>query len=334
MDLFPHDLRAKHHATLIKRRSYGVKGGTTPAGYEGSLEAVPPAPLGWLGRLWTKGSGLTRAQAEQAQPNASMATQGSLWGIGTLGSLLSGLVFLIAANKNGMPPALALATWSAITAGSFGLGGGLGLAAFRTISRKPLSVIELEALTEKAESALDRAFLSLVRDAIRTNLPDPPASEVRKSIAALGEALDSLPEVGPSAIDPEQLRAEADQIDAQALAETDRITSDSLTRRADALRRRAESAERTALAGKRTAALRAEIQAQMEALREGLAALSVDAAKSSLADLSDLAENVRRVAAEAVGSIDAEAEIERISPRPGGQGAEETTEPQKVTLGR
>jgi hypothetical protein len=334
MNILPHDLRARHHATLIKRRSWGVKGGTTPAGYDGSLEVAPPAPLGWLGRLWAKGGGLTQPQAELAMPNSSMATQGSLWGVGSLGSLLSGLVLLVAAEKNGLPPALAWTTWAAVTTGSFGLGSGLGLAAFRTLSNKPLGLSELEVLVEKAESELDRTFLSLVRDAIRTNLPDPPASEIRKSISALGEALDSLPEVGPSAVDPDALRAEAEQIDAQAMAETDRVTSDSLTRRADALRRRAESAERTALAGKRTAALRAEIQAQMEALREGLAALSVDAAKSSLADLSDLAENVRRVAAEAVGSIDAEAEIERISPRPGNQGTTEATEPQKVTLGR
>jgi hypothetical protein len=331
MELFPHDLRAQHHATLTKRRSLGVKGGTTPAGYDSMFEVAPPAPLGWLGRLWTKGSGLSEAQAERAQPNASMATQGSLWAVGSLGGLLPGLVLMVAADKGKVPPALAWTIWSAITAGSFGLGAGLGFLGFRQVSGKPISASELEVLGEKAESELDRAFLALVRDAIRTNLPDPPASEIRKSIAALGEALDSLPEVGPSAVDPELLRAEADQIDAQAMAETDRVTSDSLTRRADALRRRAESAERTALAGKRTAALRAEIQAQMEALREGLAALSVDAAKSSLADLSDLAENVRRVAAEAVGAIDAEAEIERISPR---VAVEETTEPQKVTLRR
>ncbi len=328
MDLFPHDLRARHHSQVIYKRA--------TAGYGQGVPLEPPPPkLGFLGRIWAHGSGLTEAQAARGNSAAATQTQTATWLTGGLGSFLSGITMLLVCKKTGLDPAVGWATWSAITAGSFALGGGpLGLMTFRTLSSEPLSASELEILTEKAESELDRAFLGLVRDAIRSNLPDPPASEVRKSIAALGEALDSLPEVGPSAIDPEQLRAEADQIDAQALAETDRITSDSLTRRADALRRRADSAERTALAGKRTAALRAEIQAQMEALREGLAALSVDTAKSSLADLSDLAENVRRVAAEAVGSLDAEAEIERISPRPVVEKVEETTEPQKVTLGR
>jgi hypothetical protein len=63
----------------------------------------------------------------------------------------------------------------------------------------------------------------------------------------------------------------------------------------------------------------------------GLAALSVDAAKSSLADLSHLAENVRRVAAEAVSSIDAESEIERISPRPA---VEKESAPEQQVLRR
>ena len=337
MELFPHDLRARHHALLIKRRSYGVRGAGTPSGYEGSLEPVPAAKPGWLGKIWSKGSKLTEAQASRALPNSSMGTQGSLWGVGASGSFLIGMPLLIAAQKSGMDPALAWSAWMAATAGCFALGGGLlARFAFRSVSDKPLVESELELLTEKAETDLEKTFLSLVRDAIRTSLPDPPASEVRKSIAALGEALDSLPEVAPSAVDPAALRAEAEGIDALSLAEADRVTSDSYSRRADALRRRAESAERTSLAGKRTAALKAEIQAQMEALREGLAALGADGATTALADLASLAESVRRVAAEAVSALDAETEIEKISPKPGNGGAEIATEetPVRQTLGR
>lgn len=334
MELFPDDLRARHHAILIKRRSYGVRGSTTPAGYEGSLEPVAPEKPGLLGKIWAKGSKLTEAQAARALPNSSMGTQGSLWGVGLTASFLFGLPLLIAANKHGLAPALAWGEWLAATAGGFALGGGpLATWAFRSVSDKPLVESELELLAEKAETDLERTFLSLVRDAIRTGLPDPPATQVRRSIAALGEALDSLPEVSPSAVDPAALRAEADGIDALSLAETDRVTSDSHSRRADALRRRAESAERTTLAGKRTVALKAEIQAQMEALREGLAALSADGATTALADLASLAESVRTVAAEAVSAIDAEAEIERISPKPVVTLATEET-PARQTLGR
>lgn len=337
MELFPHDLRARHHALLIKRRSYGVRGSATPQGYEGSLEPAPAAPPGWLGKVWAKGSGLTEAQASRALPNSSMGTQGSLWGFGATASFLFGLPLLIAANKSGLDPALAWSAWLAATTGAFALGGGpLARWALRSVSDKPLVEGELELLVEKAESELEKSYLALVRDAIRTNLPDPPATEVRKSIAALGEALDSLPEVGPSSVDPEALRAEAEGIETLALAETDRVTSDSQSRRAEALRRRAASAERTALAGKRTAALKAEIAAQMEALREGLAALSADTASTALADLSDLAESVRRVAAEAVSALDAEAEIAQISPVIGGKGVIPATEetPARQTLGR
>ncbi|MGC4042382.1 MAG: hypothetical protein QM758_01080 [Armatimonas sp.] len=313
MDLFPYDLRARHHTQTVYARAmagYGQPGVSTPA-------EPPPPKLGFLGRIWAKGSGLTEAQAARVNPAASTHTQASTWLTGGLGSFFSGMVFLILCKKSGLDPAIGWASWTAATAGLFALGAGpFAQAAFKDLNRKPLSVSEIDALVEKSEDDLERTFLGLVRDAIRTNLPDPPASEVRKSISALAEALDSLPEVAPSAVDTDNLRAEADSIDAQALAETDRVTSDSFTRRADALRRRAESAERTALAGKRTAALKAEIQAQIEALREGLAALSVDTARSSLADLSHMAENVRRVAAEAVSSIDAENEVDRISPRP------------------
>ena len=337
MELFPHDLRARHHALLIKRRSYGVRGAATPSGYEGSLEPVPAARPGWLGKIWVKGSGLNEAQASRALPNSSMQTQGSLWGLGATVSFLTGIPVLIAAQKHGLDPALAWSAWLATTAGCFALGGGpLASWAFRSVSDKPLVESELELLSEKAETDLERTFLSLVRDAIRTNLPDPPATEVRRSIAALGEALDSLPEVAPSAVDPAALRAEADGIDALSLAETDRVTSDSHSRRADALRRRAESAERTTLAGKRTVALKAEIRAQMEALREGLAALGADNASAALADLASLAESVRTVAAEAVSALDAEAEIAGISPIIGGQGVIPATEetPMRQTLGR
>lgn len=313
MDLFPYDLRARHHSQTVYLRSiagYGQPGVSVPA-------EPPPPQLGFLGRIWAKGSGLTDAQAARANPAASTHTQVATWLTGGVGSLFAGLGCLLLSKKAGLDPALGWAAWTAATAGLFALGGGpFAQAAFKDLNRKPMSVSEVDALMEKAENDLERTFLALIRDAIRTNLPDPPASEVRKSIAALAEALDSLPEVAPSAIDADALRAEADAIDAQALAEPDRVTSDSLTRRADALRRRADSAARTVLAGKRTAALKAEIEAQMEALREGLAALSVDTARSSLADLSHLAENIRRVAADAVSSIDAENEVERISPRP------------------
>ena len=326
MDLFPQDLRARHHALIVKRRSWGVRGSATPAGYEASLEAAPPAAPGWLGRIWVRGTGLTEAQAARALPNASMGTQGSLWGFGTSGSFLIGIPLLIASHKSGLDPALAWSAWLAASAGCFALGGGpLARWSLRSVIDKPLAESELELLAEKAESELEKTFLSLVRDAIRTPLPDPPATEVRESIAALGEALDSLPDVSPAAVDPEALRAEAEGIEALAVAETDRVTSDSLARRADALRRRAVSSERTALASKRTAALKAEIAAQMETLREGLAALGADTASSALADLSDLAESVRRVAAEAVSAIDAETEIAGISPKPVTTSATEET---------
>jgi hypothetical protein len=217
---------------------------------------------------------------------------------------------LIAAKKGGVPPELALATWTLVTAGMVGLGLGPGARwAFRNLHEEPLTETEVDILREKTDDSLTRAFLDLVRDAVRQEVSDPPASQVRAGIAALAEAIDRLPEVVREPVDTAALRAEADTLSAQSLDERDRLTADSLERRADALRRRATSAELSALTAKRTHALRAEIQAQIEALREGIVALTPGSQAHEVADLSTLAETVRRVASEATASADARAEL-------------------------
>ena len=112
------------------------------------------------------------------------------------------------------------------------------------------------------------------------------------------------------------------------------MIGESLERRADALERRADAHDRSAQYVRRSAALRSEIEAQIEALREGLSAFN--AGMIATGDMAHLSESARRVASEAVSAADAREEVESwlSSPPPAAQ-ASPAAEPERVaTVGR
>ena len=272
MKLFPQHLRDRQHGEIIKRRSYGVTGKTVPTGYE-AIENVPEPQLGTLGRFWTKGSGLTEKQAATGLPSASMATLGTLWLPPSMGAFIGFFAGIIMTVKKDLPPEIVI---PAITTGVAALAalsaGPWAQMAFRGLYKKSLTEAEIEALLNREMDSLERAYLQLVRDAIRQQVPEEAEADLQSAIQALGEAIDRLPAIMVTPLDTNALRKEADTLYADAQNQPDRMISESVERRAEALHRRAEANDRSALFVRRTAALRAEIEAQIEALREGLGA--------------------------------------------------------------
>lgn len=307
MRIYPQDLGPRWHPLSILARTHSlglINARTLPE---------PPAPrMGRLGRLWSRGAGIQPSEAAAALPAAGSVTVFPLiyfwiW-TAILGAIPIGM---------GLHGALPLAEASGLGAALFGAGGALGLLLprrlFRRLHEQPLKVEEIEVLLERSMAESDRAFLSLVRDAIR--IPDPAhapeaGENARTAIRALAEALDRLPAVSTEPMDSDAARAEARQLQEQARAETDRVTAESLERQARAVLHRVEAHERSALLAKRSVTLRAEIDAQIAALREGLAALQTEAPDA--AGFAFLADAARQVATEAVQLAAAREELDDL----------------------
>jgi hypothetical protein len=311
MKLYPQNLRDRLHALIIKRRSYGMitREARDPSGI---MRVLPEPHIGRLGRLWAKRSGLSEKQLATGLPAASQRTLLTAWLVPILPIFLSGVIGLPLVFEEGVPAAAYYIPWL-VGSGMLSYLSAVPWAAatFRQLYRPPLRDTEIEALLEYSETDLERAYLTLVRDAIRQEVPRQTEEDVRAAIQALGEAIDRLPTVTLPSIDTAPLRAEAEALIAQARRSgTDRVIAESLERRADALLRRAEAHDRSLLSVQRTDALRSEIEAQIEALRAGLAAFS--AGMPVTEDMAHLSESARRVAAEATSAADARAELDAL----------------------
>lgn len=312
MDLFPQDLWDRHHAEIILRRSWSGHSKQSMENMGMAVAEAPPPHMGFLGKIWARGmKDLTPEQAAAGLPAASMQTSAAVWLPGTLGGMLATFVGFILAKKGILPTGEAMGGAVAVSAALSYLGAiPWGRATFRGLYKKPLTLTEVESLSSENDDAVRRAYLSLLRDAVRQTVPDSVAPELRAAIRALGAAIDRLPTVVANPIDVAALRREASALDAQAQAEPDRVTAESIERRADALRLRADANERSALLVRRTHALRAEIEAQIEALREGLAAFYPGSDVEDVSGLAHLSESARRVASEAVSVAAARTELD------------------------
>lgn len=338
MKLFPQHLRDRQHATIIRRRTYGLRG---KGDYGTNVDSIPlPAPkIGVLGKIWAKGSGLTEKQAATGLPAASMSTLGIVWSIpsivGGIGILISGIV--LAKRGNIEPLAVTTAATAAL---SYLSAVPWAKMAFKWCYKEPLATGEIEQLLENEQTAteLEQAYLRLVRDAVRQTAEISPETEaeVQAAIASLGEAIDRLPTVSVPPVDTVALRHEAELLQADALTNPDRVIGESLERRADALLRRADANDRSGLAVRRTAALRAEIEAQIAALREGIATLGTGYGNADTAtseNLQHLSESARRLAAEAVSAASARAELEGGVSDKWSVTVDQKSEPERVSVG-
>lgn len=328
MKLFPQNLRERQHDRVVRQRMYSAYGESAKT----YIERDPkPAKLGFLGRLWAKGQSMTEAQAARANASSGDSTQGYAYLTASLGSFLLGTATLIM-NKKGVfvSPEMAWAAFLAGSAGITALGfGPIGKATLAHLHQE-LGVSEVEGLIADSTDELDRAFLDLVRVALLQEIPDPPEKNVRAAIEALGAALDRLPAFTLQPLDPVALRTEAGQLRTQAIGEPDSVTADSLERRAAALEQRASAHERTALLSRRTSALRAELLAQIEALRETLGTSSSSAGTVQVEELARLSESALRVAAETNAAASAREELSGYL----GPAQATPSEVEKLRLGR
>jgi len=172
---------------------------------------------------------------------------------------------------------------------------------------------EVAALLPQAHDELERSYLTLVMDVVRQEVAgvqeQGPASgaDLRSALRALGDAIDKLPatravghlSLGGETPDimTEVLRRTAAETLLTAQSEPDRVVAASLIRRVEALHRRADATTRANVLVRRFSVLRQEMAAETEALRASLAAYYTGA--HDIADLTRLADDMRRVAAEA-----------------------------------
>lgn len=314
MNLFPEDLGEKRCWILVARR----------AGRPGQPVQDAPPPVGYWGRRWL---GRRRGQmsAEEAQATLrAVRTPARAWS--ALGLLA-------------IPPALGLALFShqpPVVLLDFALLSGwawfFALAQpRRLVARKygqmydrPLTPGEIAALLPQAHDELERSYLTLVMDVVRQEVAGAqeqgPASgtDLRGALRALGDAIDKLPatravghlSLGGETPDimTEVLRRTAAETLILAQAEPDRVVAASLIRRVEALHRRADATARANVLVRRFSVLRQEMAAETEALRAGLAAYYTGA--HDIADLTRLAEDMQRVAAEAAAMTAAVEEVD------------------------
>ena len=333
MRLYPQDLGPYWHPRLIGRRSAGGGYGDVNVSHMVTYSEPSPPRMGFLGRLWAAGSGLSEKEAEAALP-ASTGMTGVPFYISSLVGAVIATPPLLLALRSGVDlrgvDANGVLTWLGFALGGFPAAGLLmARSGFRRVHRLALKEAEVELLQHYAVSPLQRQFLDLVRTAVRLPVPAEEEERLRMAIRALAAAVVSLPQVSLQVLDTSALRAEAAQLQAQAAAETDRVTSESLHRRAKAVLQRADANEQTAVLARRTAALHAELEAQIAALRDGLAVYQTPTANSG--SIHELAEAALQVATEAANVASARAELDHAV---NGWSAPAPEQPAQVTLTR
>jgi len=287
MRIVPKDLGLAWHVRFLQARDSKDKVGAE----------APEPRLGEIGRLCSAGMGLDESSAAALVPAAREAI--SNWFVPLLPAIplsaIGSVVLIIGMHAPVALLPLYLGTVG-LTFASIGIG--WARARFRRLLEAPLSAEEVDRLLEKTPGSMERRFLELVRDAVRQ--PGSAAAEenVREALGSLAAAIERLPPIEAAPLDTAALREEAQALEVQARTEPDRVTAESLERRARALHYSAQTHEHSALMFRRAAALRSEIETQMVAMREGLMALHAQALDA--AGFAELANSAREVATEAV----------------------------------
>ncbi len=302
MRILPQDLAERWHLELIRRR-------TVPGVNTHAFAAAPPPsgkPLGPLGRFWTAHSPVPPERAAKALRSMGQkvflpvffafyaAFFGSMISLGLIkeqpqlpfGYLLLPLVWALSGSLLTFVPRRS----------------------FRAFHDRPLSPEEIDTLLEKCGDDLEREFLQLVRDAACQPANAETEAAVVTALGAIQKAMERLPAIDLAPLDTAALRAEASTLMEHARQESDSITAASIERRAQAILHRVTANEQSSLLARRSSALRAEIVAQIQALREGVAALQVNS--PDFTGLGELAQAAQRVASEAAGVAEARAELE------------------------
>ncbi|MFN3648196.1 MAG: hypothetical protein ACK47B_01345 [Armatimonadota bacterium] len=303
MRIVPKDLGLAWHVRFLLARDSAEKVG-----------AEAPAPhLGVVGRFCSEGMDLDESSAAALVPAARQAI--SNWFVPLLPaipvSVLGSIVLMIPMHA----PAALLPLYVGTVGLTFAsIGIGWARARFRRLLEAPLAAEEVDRLLEKTTGSMERRFLELVRDAVRQQGPAAAEQNVREALGSLAAAIERLPPIETTPLDTTALREEARALEQQAATEPDRVTAESLERRARALLYSAQTHEHSALMFRRATALRSEIEAQITAMREGLMALHTQTLDA--AGFAELAGSARDVATEAVRLAAAREELAALDSRP------------------
>ncbi len=184
---------------------------------------------------------------------------------------------------------------------------------YRRLYETPVSGAEVAALLPQTHDELERSYLTLVMDVSRQEVQTAGGANLRLALRSLGEAIDKLPATRVVVSDDHDIITEVLQRTAaetlrKAQEEPDRIAAASLIRRVEALHRRADATKGANTLTRRFSVLRQEMAAETEALRAGLTAYYSGA--HEVADLTQLAEDMQRLAAEAAALTDAVEEVD------------------------
>lgn len=293
MYIRPQDLSPQWHVRITHRRCRTSRAETP----------IPEPHLGLFGRIWAWRSGLAAARrpaaVSAAGPTLRVASACAFWltGLG-LGPLLA-----FVAHWTQQPPLWPLLAVAPPLAAAV-----MGNLVFRFVNGRPLYPAELETWLQEVSDPAQREFLLLLADVTRANLPVALHRSIRTSVAALGEALESLPEPGGGDARAGDLLTEASRLDASAARESDPVVRESHRRRAQAMREQHRLQEHSTTRLRREQAVRAELQTQIAGLRTALAALHETSASGPA--LEAVAMGAQQAALTAVAYANARYEVE------------------------
>ncbi|MBC7808813.1 MAG: hypothetical protein H7145_21990 [Akkermansiaceae bacterium] len=351
MRLLPQDLGTKWHILTVRNRSLGIA----------SVWTKPTVPrLGRMGKRWIKDLPVSEEVAANTLPLTKEKTSNVALGFGAgFGWIFPAVAIAVGGD---LLSAGNIGGFFGVEAITLGLGSAYVYSTFIGLPRQHLKKLHATALTEEeltpfltgnvpglpqvfgemagkflrffkgqtpgddvsnVEDELERSFLFLVRDVIRSQtVPKESEDELRAALTAIGEALCRLPPVaevsatGGSLLAADQ-RAEAQMLYARAERESDPVIAGSLRRQANALEVAARASENTVAVSRRVRALRQELRAQIDVLRltlptwgrVGQSAAQPFVANSEIT-LSNIAGSVQSVASEAVAMSEAHDELD------------------------
>lgn len=333
MRLEPQDLGTRWHVFLVRERTRSWWSRLTK-------KDAPEPRLGFLGRLWNRRLKIDPEAAAATFPYAADETLGATYGLGaTLATVGASVAAALALGS----PDIATVAHSVGMAAAVGVGaaGGwvgavaLPRAVLRKLHRRPLSRDEIEdvlgmesegpflhrlaahlmerfgAAAPEASDPLERAFLQLVLEALRRDIPAEAEEDIRVALRALGDAISDLPQPLETSDEMIALRQKAAAFTSRAQQEPDRVVAASFERQAEALRRQADAVEETNRLARRIQVLRQEMATQIAALRSGLAVFGA-CGTDDVQVLIRCAEAVRGIATEAASVARARDELNGV----------------------
>ena len=312
MKLYPSDLGGNRTTTTIWRR----------ANRKEPSKPEWPAAIGFWAKLWM---GKTNAGADPFAVRLAMDSLNfpggalALSAVPVCMSLITAMCLHPNESSSIVAP-LFLVNAAVACLSIYGMPSFMLKRRYGKLANTPLTAMEIATLLPEADDDLVRAYLTLVMDVVRRDVEPLGGTDLRSALRALGEAIDKLPATRAIGIDSpdimtEVLRRTAEETLKQAQTEPDRVVGASLVRRAESMHRRADATSRANLLSRRFMVLRQEMAAETEALRAGLAAYYTGA--HDIADLTRLAQDVQRVAAEAAAITQATEEVdEALQDRP------------------